>query len=146
MDDIERLFVYDDWANREALRSLAAAPPAAASRRFAHILGAQRTWLQRIVGGPPVAVWPEPDLRAFAAELDDLRRRWRDVLRKEDRGRTVSYTNTKGRQFESSVREILLHVAFHGAYHRGQIAADVRAHGGEPAYTDFIHAAREGLL
>jgi len=146
MDDVGRLLAYDDWANREALRSLAGAPPAAACKRFAHILGAQRTWLQRIAGGPPVAVWPEPDLAAFPAELDDLRGRWRNVLRTEDRGRRVRYTNTKGQRFESTVHEILLHVAFHGAYHRGQIAADVRAHGREPAYTDFIHAAREGTV
>jgi uncharacterized damage-inducible protein DinB len=146
MAEIERLLAYDDWANRETLRSLGGTPPAAACRRFAHILGAERTWLQRITGGAPVAVWPEPDLAAFAGELDDLRRRWRGVLAAEDPLRTVAYTNTKGRRFESTVGEILLHVVLHGAYHRGQIAADLRAHGVEPAYTDFIHATREEFL
>jgi uncharacterized damage-inducible protein DinB len=34
----------------------------------------------------------------------------------------------------------------HGGYHRGQIAAAVREAGGEPAYTDFIHAVRAGLV
>ena len=34
----------------------------------------------------------------------------------------------------------------HGAYHRAQVAAVIRESGGEPAYTDFIHAARQGLL
>ena len=42
--------------------------------------------------------------------------------------------------------DILTHVTMHGAYHRAQIAAAVRESGGEPAYTDFIHAARQGLL
>jgi hypothetical protein len=28
----------------------------------------------------------------------------------------------------------------------GQIAAAVRSEGGSPAYTDFIHAARQGLI
>jgi uncharacterized damage-inducible protein DinB len=31
-------------------------------------------------------------------------------------------------------------------YHRGQIAADMRASGVEPVYTDFIHAVRQGHL
>jgi uncharacterized damage-inducible protein DinB len=144
--ELERLFTYDDWANKEALASLRRTPSAHAARRLAHILGAQRTWLQRITGGAPAEVWPEPDLAAGEAQLAELRRRWRDVLAAEDVGRTVAYTNTKGRRFTSTVGEILVHVVLHGAYHRGQIASDVRAAGGEPAYTDFIHAAREKLV
>ena len=38
------------------------------------------------------------------------------------------------------------HVVIHSAYHRGQIASDVRASGGVPAYTDYIHAVRQGLI
>jgi uncharacterized damage-inducible protein DinB len=34
----------------------------------------------------------------------------------------------------------------HSAYHRGQIASLMRAGGGIPAYTDFIHAVRQGLI
>jgi uncharacterized damage-inducible protein DinB len=34
----------------------------------------------------------------------------------------------------------------HSGYHRGQIAAAVRESGGEPAYTDYIHAVRQGLI
>jgi uncharacterized damage-inducible protein DinB len=34
----------------------------------------------------------------------------------------------------------------HGAYHRAQIAAAVRESAQEPAYTDFIHAVRQGLV
>lgn len=142
--DLERLFAYDDWANAEALASLRRTPIAPGARRFAHILGAQRIWLQRIFGGPPAAVWPEADLAASGPELAELRRRWKEVLAKDDPLRDVAYTNTRGQRFTSTVGEILVHVVLHGAYHRGQIAADVRAAGGEPAYTDFIHAAREG--
>jgi uncharacterized damage-inducible protein DinB len=34
----------------------------------------------------------------------------------------------------------------HSAYHRGQIASLMRAGGSAPAYTDFIHAVRRGLI
>jgi uncharacterized damage-inducible protein DinB len=37
---------------------------------------------------------------------------------------------------------VLLHVVSHGAYHRGQIASDLRNSGGEPVLTDFIHWVR----
>jgi len=44
------------------------------------------------------------------------------------------------------VEDILTHVTIHSAYHRGQIASDLRAAGQAPAYTDFIHAVRLGLI
>jgi uncharacterized damage-inducible protein DinB len=44
------------------------------------------------------------------------------------------------------VEEILTHVTIHSAYHRGQIASDVRSAGLEPAYTDYIHAVRQRFL
>jgi uncharacterized damage-inducible protein DinB len=141
--EIERLVRYDTWATREALRTLRATPSPTGARRLAHILGAQRTWLHRIAGGPPVEVWPEPDLPSCEEEIKELSHRWLSVVETEDPDRTVLYANTKGQRFENTVAEILLQVLLHGAYHRGQIAADVRAAGGEPALTDLIHAIRE---
>ncbi|MGH9479278.1 MAG: DinB family protein [Terriglobales bacterium] len=41
--------------------------------------------------------------------------------------------------------DILMHVALHSGYHRGQIAADMRSGGLEPAYTDYIHWRRQVL-
>jgi uncharacterized damage-inducible protein DinB len=40
----------------------------------------------------------------------------------------------------------LTHVLLHSAYHRGQIASQMRGNGQTPAYTDFIHAVRQGLI
>jgi uncharacterized damage-inducible protein DinB len=145
--ELERLFTYGDWANLAALQSVG--DHAVARRRVAHIIGAERTWLHRLTGGPRVEVWPDLDLQACRAQLEDLRARWRGFLGMLDEAapaRKVAYTNTKGSRFESTVGEILLHVALHGAYHRGQIASDVRAAGRDPAHTDFIHATREGIV
>lgn len=49
-----------------------------------------------------------------------------------------AYTNSRGEAFETPIEEILRHVAFHGGYHRGQVAAAVRAAGGTPINTDYI--------
>jgi uncharacterized damage-inducible protein DinB len=58
----------------------------------------------------------------------------------------VHYKNSKGEPWTSNVADVIQHVVFHSAYHRGQIASDVRAAGKEPAYTDFIHAVRNGFI
>jgi len=58
----------------------------------------------------------------------------------------VEYRNSKGEPWSSRVEDILTHVLLHSAYHRGQIALQMRASGMEPAYTDFIHAVRQGLV
>ena len=69
---------------------------------------------------------------------------WTHLIAIDDLSRDFAYTNTKGQQFRSRLSDVALHVAFHGVYHRGQIAALVRQHGGEPASTDFIVAVRTG--
>ena len=53
------------------------------------------------------------------------------------------YKNSKGIEYRTKYRDILLHVLLHSAYHRGQVAMAERAAGGEPAYTDYIAYVRE---
>ena len=60
--------------------------------------------------------------------------------------RQAEYVNSKGERYVSSVEDILTHVVFHGAYHRGQIAAKMREAGFDPAYTDYIHAVRQHFV
>ena len=56
--------------------------------------------------------------------------------------RSIPYVNSAGRAFTSTLEDILLHVALHGAYHRGQVSIFVRDGGGIPAPTDYIGFAR----
>jgi uncharacterized damage-inducible protein DinB len=58
----------------------------------------------------------------------------------------VDYQNSKGENWKSRIDDILMHVITHSAYHRGQIAADMRSAGMNPAYTDFIHSVRQGFV
>ena len=94
-------------------------------------------------------VWPDLDLEACAAELTDLQGDWMrclETLDEEGLEDGVAYRNTKGEFWTSTVADILTHVVLHSAYHRGQIAAAIREAGGTPAYTDYIHAVRSGLV
>jgi uncharacterized damage-inducible protein DinB len=82
-------------------------------------------------------------------QLAKLPQLWRDHqngLTPAQLFRPIAYTNTKGEPWTNTVGDILTHVVLHSAYHRGQIAAGLRASGQPPAYTDFIHCVRQGLI
>lgn len=148
-----RLFTYDAWANREAAAAVdqagAAVPPRAVSL-LAHLVGAQWLWLERL-GAPAreVAVWPDLTAAERGAHLDALERAWTAFLGGLDADgldRRIAYTNSRGEPWESRVEDVLTHLLAHGAYHRGQVALLLRGAGAAPAYTDFIHAVRQGFV
>ena len=146
---VERLLDYDIWANRVALDSLRPAPPPRSLRWMAHIVGAEHLWLARLQRKPsPLAVWPDLTVAQCAEQLSQLSQLWPDYLARiaGRLGEGITYTNSKGEEWTSTIEDILVHVTIHSAYHRGQIASDVRAAGRVPAYTDFIHAVRQGFV
>lgn len=147
-----RLVAYDRWANAAVVAALRAADPAppAALKLLAHVAAAERLWLDRIDGRrEPIEVWPDQPLVEIAATLGGLDDRWEGFfagLVPERLEEPVSYVNSKGEPWSSTVGDILTHVTLHSAYHRGQIATALRAAGHAPAYTDFIHATRQGII
>lgn len=145
---LQRLFNYDEWANLEVLRVLRSSSTEKSQKLLAHILSAERLWLERLQQRPQSrAVWPELALEQCEKEIKDLATEWKHRLHSgSDLNREVSYKNSKGEPWTSREEDILLHVITHSAYHRGQIAADLRAAGVQPAYTDFIHGVRQGLI
>ena len=146
---LSRLLQYDAWANRETVESLRDRPPERSLRWMAHIVGAEYLWLARVEGrSAPLAVWPDLGVGACREKVAALARLWPEFLEvhRNSLGEVVSYTNTKGEAWTNTVEEILTHVTVHSAYHRGQIASDVREAGMTPAYTDYIHAVRQGLV
>jgi len=151
LEHFQRLFAYDEWANREVLASLrgAAAPPAIALERIAHILSAQYVWFDRLKQQrQTLPVWPSFTLEQSESEAAKLVLLWKDYLSTMEAGfdATITYKNTIGESWTSRIEDVLTHVIMHSAYHRGQIAADLRAGGFTPAYTDFIHGIRQGFV
>ena len=152
LHSLRRHFAYNNWANRETAAVLSRAHPVpfAASRTLAHVIGAEWLWLARLQDESPKAeVWPDMSPAACAQEILDLGTTWNlylDLMGPSGLEETVAYVNSKGESFENSVHDILTHVLLHSSYHRGQIAFEMRREGFEPAYTDFIHAVRQGLI
>jgi uncharacterized damage-inducible protein DinB len=148
--EFRRLYQWVHWANEETLTSLRRTASPAGVRWLAHIAAAELLWLARLRNlPPPLPVWPEFDLDDTARRLGESRRVWTihlDGLGPDDLDDAVGYRNSKGEFWTSRASDILTHVSHHGAHHRGQIASAVRAAGGEPAYTDFIHAVRQGAI
>ena len=159
--DFLRMFDYDSWANRECISTMLGETGSVSPDlvgRMAHILSAQKLWLERILGQPQtLPVWPASTLADCRALTDEMTLAWRDYLMQlSPQGATgvsarslhdnVKYRNSKGEPWSGRVEDILIHVLFHSTYHRGQIALQMRASGLTPAYTDFIHAVRQGLV
>lgn len=147
-DDVTRLFYHMRWADALVLESLerVSTPPERAVRIYAHVLGAELVWIDRIDGvAQGTAVWPDADVsacRALAATVRARYERYLDALTPGELVRSAHYTNSAGTAFDTPVFEILTHVALHGAYHRGQVAMLVRDAGAEPNPTDYIAFVR----
>jgi len=164
INDFLRMFAYDYWANRECLAAMRAAEAVSPDTvgRMAHIFSAQKLWLERIrKQRQSMPVWPGSTIEDCMALADEVSSAWRSYLVQftsqfstevgthlppGSLDNQVEYRNSKGQAWSSRIEDVLTHVLLHSAYHRGQIALQMRASGTEPAYTDFIHAVRQGFV
>ena len=145
LESLRRRFRYHAWAT--ATLAEAARPSDAARRPLAHALTADRVWLLRLRGEPTegVALWPalgadgvvalaRLNAEATAAYLGGL-----DRL-----DRAVAYRTSGGAAHQTAVGDVLDHVLLHGAHHRGQANAALRADGLDPPHVDLIAWLRAG--
>jgi uncharacterized damage-inducible protein DinB len=146
---IRRLYDHLVWADARTLNSMRTmhAAPLDAMRLYAHLLAAEHVWLSRIADREPeVAVWPALDLDECAALSARNKSEFAvvvETMSPAELQRVVRYRNTKGEEFSNNVEDILMHIALHGSYHRGQVARIVRGEGGAPLPTDYIFYIRE---
>lgn len=147
---INDLLEFNQWANSRVLASLANSESHnhKALQLMAHLLTAEKIWLLRLNGKFTVGVDKSPELTTTDCErlASENRKAFAEVLDKfEARGldTKLTYKNLSGKEFSTSVNDILTHVFFHGTYHRGQIALVLRAAGTDPADTDFITFVRQ---
>jgi uncharacterized damage-inducible protein DinB len=148
LEEIRRLMEHARWADRVLLDALRANPavPADAIREYCHTLGAAEVWLARLERrSSRIPVWPVLSV----AELDELAgavhegyAAYLTTLDDTALNGSIAYTNTAGRSFVTALKDILLHVALHGQYHRGKVNLLLRQAGLSPAPTDYIAFVR----
>jgi uncharacterized damage-inducible protein DinB len=145
---LSKLITHLAWADDRVLAALRSAtdPDPACLELFAHVLAAEHVWLARLKGETPRhAVWPALSLVECAGLVQVNQRdliALLGTLTAADLPRGVTYKNSAGQEFTSSIEDILLHVCLHGTYHRGQIAWALRHGGGVPMPTDYIAFVR----
>lgn len=149
MSLLPRMYGHMAWADDRALQSLRnmANPPTQALDLFSHMLGAEHEWLSRILGKTSThAIWPKLNLVRCASLARENHAGFAPLVNEATTGggeRLITYRNSSGVEYTNTLEDILLHVAQHGVYHRGQVALLVRASGGDAIPTDYILFTRD---
>lgn len=148
LNRIRHLWKYAFRADTDLLDAVAASREDNGDvlREFAHIVGAEETWLSRLEGRVPrCPVWPDGDFVEIERLLRETHRAFEAYLAAlgdDDLGAEVTYTNSAGRTFTNTVADILLHVVLHSQYHRGKVNLLLRQAGQMPAPADYIAFVR----
>jgi uncharacterized damage-inducible protein DinB len=140
---LERLNAHRDWANGILLdwQASLAEPEPYCHKMLSHILLAEEVWLGRILDKPHRSPWaallPSAEMETMRAAH---RAGWEGVLAGAagPLARVFAYRRYTGAEAASSIADALTHVCAHGAYHRGQIAAQAARAGLKVPSTDFI--------
>lgn len=139
---LESLVAYDRWANHQWLEYLETlGSPAEETAVFAHHLAASQMWASRFACEHPTqlpTVVPSRDL------IDSIAATWSHVVR-QGTDRDLTFRRFNGEEVTSSAESIIVHVANHGTYHRGELRGLCRAAGREDfPETDFFWWDRLG--
>jgi uncharacterized damage-inducible protein DinB len=147
-----KLVAYNQWADERILRAIDGlsadelARPVEAyfgtlGKNIKHILMAQRVWLARWKGQPPVKLdasiaepWPE----AYAATHAEFRA-FVEPLAAGDFDRVVAYANSRGERFEVPLAQLVTHVVNHGTAHRAETGLLLERIGRSPGDLDFVY-------
>jgi uncharacterized damage-inducible protein DinB len=160
-DEARELFEYGTWANAAFFRAAGALAAdeltAKAAGSFpsvlatlAHVVGAEWIWLRRWAGESPgsAPAWARDaslgELEERLAQVEAERAAFLAGLADADLARPVAYRTLSGQEATDPLDRLIRHVVNHSTYHRGQVAAQLRALGRTPPSTDLIRFHREG--
>ncbi|MBS1785570.1 MAG: DinB family protein [Acidobacteria bacterium] len=153
LDLIRDLYAHQEWADAEHWKAILASDAARADAdlkaRLVHLHGAQQVWLGRWQGlglGFPKAEDHASleDTFHFARACHAALRAYLSLREEADLSEAITYTNLAGETFTQPLYELMVHLAFHSQYHRGQNATRLRALGTHAPGTDLVNWQREG--
>jgi len=160
LDEVRDLLAYTHWANRRMLDAAASLSPEQYLKDLGssfrslrdtlfHIYGVEWIWLERLEGRSPKAIPSATDysdvpaLRAPWAEVELRYDNYLAALSEAELGAVMPYTTLSYGPASNPRWEILVHVANHGTYHRGQASTLFRQLGAKGPGTDIILYFRE---
>ena len=139
------LFKYNDWANQRVLITFEEheITDDHLLLLFSHLLTSQIIWFNRIKEIPtsPFPIWEQYKLRELRTMTMESSTNWMNYLDEHQLAtfeEMIFYKNSKGRKYETTIKDIISQVLNHSAYHRGQIARALREHSIDPPNTDYI--------
>ncbi|SFB13483.1 MULTISPECIES: DinB family protein [unclassified Bacillus (in: firmicutes)] len=153
MKKSQQMFNYHVWATASLLEFINNCPELYAKNlesvfpsiraTFEHIYEIDRMWFVRITGKEELehAGLKTPyDAKITLAKLHET---MIDYFKKEDSSKRVTYYNSTGSSFENKLSDLLIHLANHGTYHRGNITAMLHSLGHKSISTDYIYFLRK---
>ena len=148
LEQLRRLWAHAAWADQLFLAELQRLPtiPPIVLREYTHILGAEEVWLARLELRPSrTVVWPElpwSEVEELACDTREGYERYLTGCTEGDIEQSVTYRNSAGQEFTTSIVDILFHVVLHGQYHRGKVNVHLRQVEQAPVPADFISFVR----
>jgi len=154
------MFNYHVWANRTLLGHIGSLPAEVMTREvnssyptiahaFTHIYLVDTMWLQVLQGigmqealeasMPLLAQTQHYTVEQFDQALEQLAERYRALLAEQpDLEREIVLVNPFATTRSTRLSEMLLHVANHGTYHRGNVSTMLRQLGHPSTMTDYM--------
>ncbi|HUR39186.1 MAG TPA: DinB family protein [Planctomycetota bacterium] len=155
LETVRLLVDYTSWADARMLEAVSKLTPEQWTRDLGsslksvrdtavHIASAQGIWLQRWKGESPQGMWAAAEYPTQTS----LRERWEPQTRElasfaaaqdeESLAKPLHYRNLKGASITHPLGPLMIHVANHSTYHRGQVTTLLRQLGAQPVSTDFV--------
>ncbi|WP_448566317.1 DinB family protein [Thermus sp.] len=104
----------------------------------AHMVGAEKVWLERLLGNPEATFPPTPaQMKGLHENWQQLATRRQEWLTTTDLEAKISYRFSGGTA-TNRVAEIVLHFTSHAHFHRGQLASQFRLLGLKPPSAHYI--------
>jgi uncharacterized damage-inducible protein DinB len=143
IEHLRELFAFNDWANRRVVFALRDAPSEKALRILAHILITEKEYFERLYGKDSTGFdfWQTLSRQECRQLADQNAEKYFNLLKDfDDEGLDFStaYKTSDGVAYRNTYREMLTHILFHSANHRGQINTILREAGFEPIANDYI--------
>ncbi len=150
MRTIRKMLEHSQWANRHLLEHLIANQTVnkKVKQLMAHIVASELVWMTRLQerDSNHIDLWSEIELKECLKQAESNAAIYSEYLAKlheVDLIKMIHYRNQTGKQYETSIGDILTHVALHSQYHRGQINSLMRYDGKDPVNVDMITYIRE---